>query len=84
MIEGGGGRGDLGRREEEQKEIRGPYQVLERTGERFRGSGNRIKIGSMADEELGITTGGSQTPVNERLPGPNGNDFSREGDIEPV
>jgi hypothetical protein len=28
--------------------------------ERYRGSGNQIKIGSKGDKELGIATGGSQ------------------------
>ena len=41
MIMGGGGRGrgDLGWREEEE-EIRGQYHVKEKTGERYRESGN--------------------------------------------
>jgi hypothetical protein len=47
MIIGGGGMGDLGGREEEE-EIRGRYQVLEGMGERYRGSGNGIKMCSSA------------------------------------
>ena len=38
-----GGRGDLGGRQGGE-EIRGPYQVLERTGERYSGSEDQIKI----------------------------------------
>ena len=33
-----------------------------------RGSGNLIKIGSRGDEELGIVTGGSQTPEKWEAP----------------
>jgi hypothetical protein len=41
---------------------KGQDQVLEGTGDRYRGSGNQIKICSSRGEELGIATGGSQTP----------------------
>jgi hypothetical protein len=61
MIAGGGRRGDLGGREEGE-EIRGQYQVLEGTGERYRGSGNQIKIAAVGHEELGTATEGSQMP----------------------
>jgi hypothetical protein len=45
MIEAGRGRGDLERREDGE-EIRRQYQVLKGTGERYRGSGNQIKVSS--------------------------------------
>jgi hypothetical protein len=49
------------------EEIRGQYQVLEGMGESYRESGNRIKICSMGgNEELGMATGGSQTPGKKK------------------
>ena len=43
MIAGGRRRRDLGGREEEENKG-GQYQVLGGMGERYRGSGNRMKI----------------------------------------
>ena len=54
---------------------RGKDQVLEETGEKYRGLGNRIKYVAVEDEELWVATRKSQTLGKERLPGPKGDDF---------
>jgi hypothetical protein len=81
----------VGTWEEERRgrKYKGQYQELEGSGERYRGSGNRIKICSNGYEELGIPTGGSQTPGKLEAPHThilthtlNRDDFNKEEEIE--
>jgi hypothetical protein len=59
---------DLGEGREEGEGKREQDPVLEKIEERYRESGNWIKICSRGGEEMEVATGGSQTPEKPEAP----------------